>query len=64
MSLRTGLVKAGQSRASPVRKSLGGGMRVLTLDNPEGWLSGEESIAMSRDRAMKISTVNRGESAQ
>ena len=59
MSLRTGLVKAGQSRASPVRKSLGGGMRVLTLDNPEGWLSGEESIAMSRDRAMKISTVNR-----
>lgn len=59
MSLCAGLVKAGQSRASPVRKSLGGGMRVLTLDNPEGWLSGEESIAMSRDRAMKISTVNR-----
>ena len=59
MSLRTGLVKAGRSRASPVRKSLGGGMRVLTLDSPEGWLSGEESIAMSRDRAMKISTVNR-----
>lgn len=59
MSLRTGLVKAGQSRASPVRKALGGGMRVLTLDNPGGWITGEESIAMSRDRAMKISTVNR-----
>lgn len=59
MSLRTGLVKAGKSRASPVWKALGGGMRVLTLDNPDGWTTGEESIAMSRDRAMKISTVNR-----
>lgn len=59
MSLRTGLVKVGRSRASPVRKSLGGGMRVLTLDNPEGWLSGEDDLAMNRDRAMKISTVNR-----
>lgn len=57
MSLRTGLVKAGRSRASPIGTPPG--MRVLTLDNPEGWLSGEESIAMSRDRAMKISTVNR-----
>ncbi len=59
MSLRGGLAKAGQSRAGPVRKALGGGMRVLTLDNPEGWLSGEESPAMSRDKAMKVSTVNR-----
>ena len=58
MSLRKGLVRAGRTLDSP-RKSLGGGMRVLTLDNPEGWLSGEESVAMSRDRAMKISTVNR-----
>jgi len=32
---------------------------MLTLDDPTGWLSGEESVAMSRDRAMKISTVNR-----
>lgn len=59
MSLRKGLIRAGQSRASPVRKALGGGMRVLTLDDPAGWLSGEDSVAMSRDRAMKISTVNR-----
>lgn len=59
MSLRTGLAKVGQIRASPVRKALGGGMRVLTLDDPSGWLNGEDSIAMSRDRAMKISTVNR-----
>lgn len=32
---------------------------MLTLDNPAGWLNGEESEAMSRDKAMKISTVNR-----
>lgn len=57
MSFREGLRRVGRSRASPVRKSLGGG--VLTLDDPAGWLSGEDSVAMSRDRAMKISTVNR-----
>lgn len=60
MSLRTGLAKAGQIRASPVRRTMGGAVRtLLTLDNPEGWITGEESIALSRDRAMKISTVNR-----
>lgn len=57
MSFREGLRRVGRSRASPVRKSLGRG--VLTLDDPAGWLSGEDSAAMSRDRAMKISTVNR-----
>lgn len=57
MSFREGLRRVGRSRASPVRKSLGRG--VLTLDDPAGWLNGEDSAAMSRDRAMKISTVNR-----
>lgn len=60
MSLRAGVVKAARSRAGPVRKAMGGGIQtVLTLDNPAGWLTGEESVGLSRDRAMKISTVNR-----
>lgn len=59
MSLKRGLVRAGRTLDSP-RKSLGNGvMRTLTLENPAGWLTGEESVGMSRDRAMKISTVNR-----
>ena len=57
MSLRKGLARAGKSSA--VRKGLAGVGRLLTLDNPEGWLSGEELVGLSRDRAMKISTVNR-----
>lgn len=57
MSLRQGLAKVG--RQSAARKSLAGTGRLLTLDNPEGWLNGEDLIGMSRDRAMKISTVNR-----
>lgn len=31
----------------------------MTLTNPADWLSGEDAWSMSRDRAMKISTVNR-----
>ncbi len=31
---------------------------LLTLDNPEGWLTGD-MVGLSRSRAMKISTVNR-----
>ena len=59
MSLRKGLARAGRTLDSP-RKSLGSGVvHALTLDNPAGWLTGEESVGMSRDRAMKISTVNR-----
>lgn len=56
MSLRGGLAKAGRSRASPGRSA----PVVLTLDNAKGWpqLEGDRA-AMSRDRAMKISTVNR-----
>ena len=58
MSLRKGLARAGRTLDSP-RKSMGGAIRVLTLDNPAGWLSGEDAAGMSRDRAMKVSTVNR-----
>ena len=57
MSLSKGLARLGRSAA--VRKSTGQIIRPLTLDNPQGWLSGEEAWGMSRDRAMKISTVNR-----
>lgn len=59
MSLKNGIARAGRTLDSP-RKSLGSGVvHTLTLDNPAGWLTGEESVGMSRDRAMKISTVNR-----
>lgn len=58
MSLRNGLVRAGRTLDSP-RKSLCGVMRTLTLDDPAGWLTGDSAVGMSRDRAMKISTVNR-----
>lgn len=59
MSLRGGVARAARSRASP-RKAMGGGVRaLLTLDNPAGWLTGEDAVGMSRERAMKISTVNR-----
>lgn len=59
MSLRGGVVKAARSRTSP-RKAMSGGVRaLLTLDNPAGWLTGEDAVGMSRERAMKISTVNR-----
>ena len=59
MSLRAGLVRAGQSRASP-RRSAGTSSTVLTLESAKGWPSLEgDRMAMSRDRAMKISTVDR-----
>ena len=44
MSLRKGLARAGKSSA--VRKGLAGVGRLLTLDNPEGWLSGEELVGL------------------
>lgn len=34
------------------------GYRMLTLDNPEGWLTAE-NVSLSRSAAMKVSTVNR-----
>lgn len=40
-------------------KTLGGAVaQRLTLDNPEGWLTGD-TVSLSRDKAMKVSTVNR-----
>ena len=57
MSARAGLRSL--ARAGPKKSLSAGGVPLLTLDNPAGWLTGEESVGMSRDRAMKISTVNR-----
>ena len=55
MSLRKGLVRAGRTLDSP-RKSLGSGViRSMTLSSPAGFLTGEEDISMSRDKAMKVS---------
>ena len=55
MSLKAGFRRMGSAKgASPIRSPT-----TLTLDNPMGWLSGDESAGLSRDRAMKISTVNR-----
>ena len=55
MSLKAGFARMGQRKsAAPIRSPT-----TLTLDNPMGWLSGGEDVTMSRDRAMKISTVNR-----
>lgn len=54
MSIRKGVARMGQRQtaksAAPVS--------MLTLDNPAGWVI-ENAVAMSTDRAMKISTVNR-----
>lgn len=56
MSLGNAIARVGRGS---LRKNVGGVIRTLTLDNPAGWLNGEDSAGMSRDRAMKISTVNR-----
>lgn len=57
MSLRKGLARASNLALS--QKSIRGPAQFLTLDNPAGWLTGEDAVGMSRERAMKISTVNR-----
>ena len=50
---------AGRCWASP-RKGLGGGVvRPLALDDPAGWLTGEGDISRDKDKAMKVSAVNR-----
>ena len=54
MSLRKGF-----ARAAHTSKGVKPTHSMLALDNPAGWLTGEDPIGMSRDRAMKISTVNR-----
>ena len=57
MSLSKGIVRMG--RRAMVRKQVGHVVQPMTLTNPADWLSGEDAWSMSRDRAMKISTVNR-----
>jgi len=59
VSLRKGLVRAGRTLDSPRKSLTPGAIRPLTLTSPAGWLTGEEDPAMSRDKAMKVSTVNR-----
>lgn len=54
MSLLSGLAKA----RSPTQMSANIS-RVLTLDSTDGWFGTDTALGMSRDRAMKISTVNR-----
>lgn len=51
MLFEKGLLKATSAVESGV-------VRTLTLDNPEGWLTGD-NVALSRDKAMKVSTVSR-----
>lgn len=57
MSLRKGLAKAGNNLAARPRAK--GAAQILSLDSPIGWETGGDLMGMSRDRAMKISTVNR-----
>ena len=54
MSLRDGFARARARQKSAIPAP-----QMLTLDNPTGWITGEDLTGMSRDRAMKISTVNR-----
>lgn len=56
MSIAKGLARMGQRMTS---KSVSHSGRMLSIDDPAGWLTGEGLVGMSRDRAMKISTVNR-----
>lgn len=59
MSLRRGIVRAGRNRDRPV-KSMYRSSQILTLDSHDGWFLDElNATAMSTDKAMKISTVNR-----
>ena len=55
MSLKGGFAVIGQRKSAPLNRS----PTSLVLDNPAGWISGVEDASMSRDRAMKISAVNR-----
>lgn len=54
MSIRKGVARMGQSKSARSTAPV----TIMTLDNAAGWLTGD-SVAMSTDRAMKISTVNR-----
>lgn len=56
MSLSRGICRAAAIRKTAPSTAM---PALLTLDNPAGWLSGENEVGMSTDKAMKISTVNR-----
>lgn len=56
MSLSRGICRAAAIHKSAVPST---GSTVLTLDNPAGWLTGQNDVGLSTDKAMKISTVNR-----
>ena len=59
MSLKQGIVRAGRNRDRPTKSMYRPG-QILTLDSNDGWwLEEQRSMAMSTDKAMKISTVNR-----
>lgn len=48
-----------RSPSRGIRKSAGTSQQLLSLLSKEGWPFPEDGVGMSRDRAMKISTVNR-----
>lgn len=55
MSIRKGLAR---SAGGMPRAAKGAAPHILTLDNPRGWLTGEDA-GMSTDLSMKVSAVNR-----
>lgn len=59
MSMSNGLRAVARSPSRGIRKSAGASQQLLSLLSKEGWPFPEDGIGMSRDRAMKISTVNR-----
>lgn len=59
MSMSNGLRAVARSPSRGIRKSAGASQHLLSLLSKEGWPFPEDGVGMSRDRAMKISTVNR-----
>ena len=59
MSMSNGLRAVARSPSRGIRKSAGASQQLMSLLSKEGWPFPEDSVGMSRDRAMKISTVNR-----
>ena len=59
MSMSNGLWAVARSPSRGIRKSAGASQQLLSLLSKEGWPFPEDGVGMSRDRALKISTVNR-----
>lgn len=59
MSMSNGLRAVARSPSRGIRKSAGASQQLLSLLSKDGWPFPEDGVGMSRDRAMKISTVNR-----